>query len=63
MVSSQRLALTGTVLALAGVVVGVAALERHLTEFPEAAWLDGVFVIALVLCAIAPAHTAGNSPF
>ncbi len=62
MVSSRRLSLAGMVLALAGIVVGVAALERHLVEFPEAAWLDGVFVIALTLCALVQAHAAGSPP-
>lgn len=62
MVSSRRLSLGGMVLALAGVVVGVAALERHQVEYPEVAWLDGVFVVALVLCALVQAHAAGSPP-
>jgi len=56
MVSARQMTFSGMVLSLVGMVFGVAALERHLVEYPAAAWLDGVFVIGLVLLAFTQAH-------
>lgn len=62
MVSPRRMALSGMVLSLAGVVIGVAALERHQVEYPAGVWLDAVFVTALALCALVQAQVAAQLP-
>lgn len=56
MVSTRQLTFSGMVLSIVGIIFGVAALERHLAVLPAVAWLDGVFVIGLVLLAFTQAH-------
>ncbi|HOT94508.1 MAG TPA: hypothetical protein PK089_04895 [Methanoregulaceae archaeon] len=58
MVSARQMTLAGMVLSIVGILFGVAALERHLAEYPSAAWLDSVFVIGLLLLAFTQAHLA-----
>lgn len=56
MVSARQMTFVGMILSIVGIFFGVAALERHLAVLPEAAWLDGIFVIGLMLLALTQAH-------
>lgn len=62
MVSDRQITFAGMVLSVVGIVFGVAALDLHLATMPGAAWLDGVFVLGLVLLALTQAHLSARLP-